>query len=294
MRKFAATDIEPAAAYFDRWGYAVFENAFDPEDDRRFWDAVEAAIQHNQQLTYSMYGQLYSGASVPLDGKKLPRIVDIESHAPETAPLMLAPLVTTFLKRLYKGLAPTCLQTLTYKYSSEQGAHADKLLVSPPQAPDYDRETLAAAWFALEASNAENGALIIYPGSHRVPKPDDSWNLQHNYRAYAEGLDALCRGAGCPPEMFQAAPGDILFWHADLVHAGGPITSDAPQPPTRKSLVCHYAALPIWRRSRDPQLLRVRYGDGTYFHKRAYLRPLRRSPINRFLGGPRIGRATER
>jgi ectoine hydroxylase-related dioxygenase (phytanoyl-CoA dioxygenase family) len=77
---------------------------------------------------------------------------------------MLAPVITRFLTRWYKGRRPTCLQTLTYKFSSEQGAHSDKKLVDPPQAYDYDRETLVASWFALEPSSLKNGALIIYPG----------------------------------------------------------------------------------------------------------------------------------
>jgi ectoine hydroxylase-related dioxygenase (phytanoyl-CoA dioxygenase family) len=236
-----------------------------------------------------MYGQIYTGTSVPLDGKKLPRIIDIESHVADAGRLMLAPVICKFLQRWYKGVAPTCLQTLTYKYSSEQGAHSDKLLVSPPQAYDYDRESLVASWFALEPSSRRNGALIIYPGSHRVPKPDLSWELENDYGAYARALDVLCRGHGCEPEVFEANAGDLLFWHGDLVHAGGPITSPEPEPPTRKSLVCHYAALAPDKESLDPAQLRVRYRGGSYFHKTAFLPKLKRSWFEPADAMPRVG-----
>lgn len=202
---------------------------------------------------------------------------------------MLAPVVTQFLKRWYDGEEPTCLQTLTYKYSSEQGAHSDKKLVAPPQADAYDRETLVASWFALEPSNLDNGALIVYPGSHALAKPDLTWEIENDYGAYVRALDTLCRENGCEPVTFEAELGDVLFWHGDLVHAGGPIMSQAADLPTRKSLVCHYAALPKTARSQDDVHLRVRYGGGSYFHKTAFLPRLTRSWFDRFTAGPRVG-----
>ena len=289
MLKYETSEIEAAAEYFDRWGYVVFKNATSPELAESFWEKVEDAVAYNENLTYTMYGQIYTGPEVPLDGKKLPRIVDIESHVPEARQLMLAPVVSSFLRRWYKGVAPTCLQTLTYKYSSEQGAHSDKKLVAPPHASDYDRETLIASWFALEPSSLKNGALIVYPGSHRIPKPALKWELLYDYGGYVNALDTLCREQGCEPEAFEAEQGDLLFWHGDLVHAGGPITSQDPDPPTRKSLVCHYAALRQWTRSRDAAHLRVRHGDGSYFHKQAFLPTVPRSPFDRFVSGPRVG-----
>jgi ectoine hydroxylase-related dioxygenase (phytanoyl-CoA dioxygenase family) len=288
MQKFDIGEVAQAVAYFDRWGYVVFRNAIEPGLADRFWSGVEEAIRSNENLTYTMYGKLYSGPSVPLDGKKLPRITDIESHVPEARALMLSPVVSDFLTRWYQGVAPTCLQTLTYKFSSEQGAHSDKKLVSPPQAPDYDRETLAAAWFALEPSSVENGALVIYPGSHRVPKPDLTWEVENDYGAYMRAMDTLCRENGCEPQAFEADAGDVLFWHSDFVHAGGPITSQASEPPTRKSLVCHYAKLDKQTASRDADHVRVPSGGGSYFHKRAFLPKQRASWLERLLGRARI------
>ncbi len=288
MKKFEVSEQAAAQQYFDAHGYVVFRRSFDPGLSERFWQKVEASIAHNANLTYSVHGQLYAGPDVPLEGKKLPRIIDIESHVPEARELMLGPAITQFLTRWYGGQSPTCLQTLTYKYSSEQGAHSDKKLVAPPHADTYDRETLTASWFALEPSNLENGALIVYPGSHKIPKPDLSWEIANDYGAYVRAIDALCRQHGSDPVVFEAELGDILFWHGDLVHAGGPIMSQAAETPTRKSLVCHYAAIPKQERSLDPAHLRVRYGAGSYFHKTAYLPRLSRSWFDRYTAGPRV------
>jgi hypothetical protein len=114
-----------------------------------------------------------------------------------------------------------------------------------------------------------------------------AWELEHDYAAYAGALDKLCRENGCEPEAFEAEVGDVLFWHGDLVHAGGPITSQDPEPPTRKSLVCHYAALAESTLSRDPAQQRLRYGRGYYFHKQAFLPMDWGSRFQRFLSGPR-------
>ena len=40
-------------------------------------------------------------------------------------------------------------------------------------------------------------------------------------------------------EVFIAKKGDILVWHANLIHGGLPVISPAP---TRKSMVIHYYA----------------------------------------------------
>lgn len=286
MIKFDVTETQAASAYFDRWGYVVFKDAIDPQLRAAFWDQVEAAIAGNADLTYSLYGKLYQGPEVPLEGRRLPRIVDIESHVSAARKLILSPVIGAFLRQQYKGAAPTCLQSLTYKYSSEQGAHSDKWLVAPPHAPAYDRETLIAAWFALESSDERNGALVIYPGSHRIPKPDLQKELASDYGAYMQALDTLGRENGCAPEAFHAAAGDILFWHGDLIHAGGQITAESAELPTRKSLVTHYASIPPRMPTGDDSYVRVRHAAGSYFHKRRFLPPLRRSLFDRFIGGP--------
>jgi ectoine hydroxylase-related dioxygenase (phytanoyl-CoA dioxygenase family) len=270
IRRFGVDQIEDAFKYYGEFGYCVFDNAFPVQLGEDFWSDVEHQISTNERLTYSWYGQLHEGRSVPLEGRRLPRIVDIESHSKYARELLLAPTISRFLQHLY-GEQPTCLQTLTYKFSSEQGAHSDKTLVTPPCAYDYDRETLAASWIALETSDESNGALIIYPGSHKRPKRGFYDGFDNDYGRYTEWLYQWLAEHGYEATAFQAKPGEILFWHGDFVHAGGPILATTEEPPTRKSLVCHYARIDPRTPSRDPRWTRIKIRGGSYFQKTSSL-----------------------
>lgn len=263
--RFAPNDIKAARAYFEEHGYVVLSRAVPVARLEAFWAGVERLIA-SDKLTYSVHGQIYTGADVPMEGRRLPRIIDIESHLPEARELMLCEPIDRFLRAWY-GAAPTCLQTLTYKYSSEQGAHSDKSLVGPPAAWDYDRETLAASWIAVEASDERNGALIVYPGSHKEAKRP----LQDfaDYQAYNDYVHAWLEERNIRPVVFRAEAGDILFWHADFFHAGGPITDPSDPAPTRRSLVCHYARLAPDTPSRVPEWRRAPAGPRRLFGERA-------------------------
>jgi ectoine hydroxylase-related dioxygenase (phytanoyl-CoA dioxygenase family) len=268
VKRFSINQIPEAVAHYNNHGYVVFADAFDLSDGVRFWNDVEHQIDVNERLTYSWYGQFYSGRNAPLEGKKLPRIIDIESHSDLALGLLMTPLISSFLSAVYLGVQPTCLQTLTYKFSSEQPAHSDKTLVAPPCAFDYDRDSLTAAWIALEASNERNGALVIYPGSHLGNKRGFYDGFDNNYGNYSAWLQDWCATNGLLAVTFHAEPGDILFWHGDFVHAGGPILeSGEGMPPTRKSLVCHYGRLEDGVPSRDARWTRQALPGGSYFRK---------------------------
>lgn len=266
VQRFQADQITDAICFFEEHGYVIIEKSINKEMLFKFWEDVENQINTNQKLTYSLHGKIYEGSDAPSDGKKLPRIIDIESHSAISRDLLLAPVISNFFTALH-GYQPTCLQTLTYKYSSEQHAHSDKSLVNPPCAHDYNRETLTASWIALEPADENNGALVIYPGSHKLPKRGFFDGFDNDYGAYTTWLYGWLAENGFTPSVFTAQPGDILFWHGDFVHAGGPIKSQYPITPTRKSLVCHYARIDISIPSRDPKWSRVAIPGGSYFQK---------------------------
>lgn len=267
VKKFDVDQVKDAFSYFQENGYVVFRNSFDVEEGERFWSDVENALNDGTPLKFSHYGTIYTNPDVPLEGFKIPRIIDAETHIESARKMMLHPIVRSFLREAYNGQEPTCLQTLTYKYSSEQGAHSDKSLVAPPYASSYDRESLTASWFAIEASDERNGALIIYPGSHRLKKRPIHDGFGDDYGAFVQHCIDVCSEAGCKPVSFRAEPGDVLFWHGDFVHAGGPILA-AHQQPTRRSLVCHYASIPDSKDSDDPSWERVPFEGASYFRAR--------------------------
>jgi ectoine hydroxylase-related dioxygenase (phytanoyl-CoA dioxygenase family) len=264
LQKFEPGEIEAAIEFFHSNGFVVFRNAVSPAIADAFWEEVEENVAHNPHLQFSMHGRIYTGRDLPENLRvMLPRIIDIQGHAALTVHLMFGRPIPDFLHALY-GTAPTCLQTLTYKFSSEQGAHSDCYLVSPPCVGDYNRRTLTAAWIPFEVSTTRNGALIVYPGSHKLAKKRLDTDFRDNYSEYVRYLNRLCITCGCPPQPYDAEVGDVLLWHGDLVHAGGPIQQQSPRP-TRRSLICHYGVVPANRPSLTPDWVRLKTPRGSYY-----------------------------
>jgi ectoine hydroxylase-related dioxygenase (phytanoyl-CoA dioxygenase family) len=256
-------DIGAAIEYFQANGYVIFRNVVPPPIATAFWADVEANVAHNPLVQFSLYGRIYLQRDLPDDLRTaVPRIIDIQGHVPLAVHLMFVDPIPEFLRALH-GAPPTWLQTLTCKFSSEQGAHSDYYLVSPPCVGDYNRGTLTAAWMPFEASSDRNGALVVYPGSHRLQKKRLDTDFDNEYGRYVDYLRDLCERSGSQPTTDDAEPGDLLFWHGDLVHAGGPIRQQSPRP-TRRSLVCHHATVPDSRPSMSPDWVRLRTLRGSY------------------------------
>lgn len=232
-------------AAFERDGYVILRGAVDPAQIDSFWEEVGRLQDSEPGLTYSQQGKIIrnedvlSGALEDVDASRL-RITCVENYSALAPDLMLHPAISGFLTAVY-GMRPACIQTLTYKYSSQQGTHSDKYLVSPRSVgANYDRDSLTAAWVACDEVSDENGALIIYPGSHKLEKKRLKEDFNGRYNDYVQYLEALCAEHGITPERFHAKKGDVLFWHGDFAHAGGPILNPDM---TRLSLVAHYARL---------------------------------------------------
>ena len=174
-------------------GYVILKNAITHEQIDEFWQSVDDNISNNTELTYARYDKIMRnsglGADISSEGN-VARIIDIEQHSLQARDLILHPNISGFLASYYEAL-PTAIQTLTYKYSSQQASHSDLHLVTPPTVGfNYYRESLAAAWVACEDSNEKNGALIIYPGSHKfLKKPLQFFN--NDYGTWVKYLDKL-------------------------------------------------------------------------------------------------------
>jgi ectoine hydroxylase-related dioxygenase (phytanoyl-CoA dioxygenase family) len=230
----------PDAARFADDGYIIFENAIAGDFlERARADLRQTIAEHHDNIEcvrYSQKGKMSDFNLADIFAEfNIVRITNVEQYSALFRELALSDVVRRFLGEVY-GAPPTLLQTLTYAYSSHQGEHSDLHLVSPPWAGPYRRDTLAAAWFALEDAGPENGALVIYPGSHKIAKRKlDEFASYGDYTAY---LRELMQSHGIAPKVFQAKAGDVLFWHGDFVHAGG-IASNRER--SRFSYVCHYA-----------------------------------------------------
>lgn len=132
-------------------------------------------------------------------------------------------------------------QTIHFMEGSEQRAHADFIhMTTEPQG------YLIATWTALEPVHADNGPLFYYPGSHRLPyitsedfdSGNTRWTLgKYRNEHYENKIEELIATHALPRKEFHAQPGDVLIWHANLLHGGSPIRKPGA---TRRSMVAHY------------------------------------------------------
>ena len=134
-------------------------------------------------------------------------------------------------------------QSLSFVQGSEQRAHSDSIHMTT-EPPGY----LIATWTALEDCAEDCGPLFYYPGSHHLPyvmTPDyDSGNTRltignNSNRRYEDKIESLIREHGLEKKTFLARRGDVLIWHANLLHGGSAIARPGA---TRRSIVCHYYA----------------------------------------------------
>ncbi len=131
--------------------------------------------------------------------------------------------------------------TINFIEGSEQRAHSDSIhMTTEPQG------YLIAAWTALDDCDTHNGPLFYYPKSHRLPylmsSDYDSGTSKlllgkDNNRQYENRIETLLKETQLEKEYFYAKKGDILLWHANLIHGGSPILQKGT---TRKSMVAHY------------------------------------------------------
>lgn len=212
---------------FLREGYLVLENFFPAADT----EALNAEVDH----------LLANGkAGFNFTGRKIFNLQEHSRLADER--FFRNPEITRLLSFLLgKPVIP--FQSLSFIQGSEQRAHSDSIhMATEPQG------YLIATWTALEDCSADAGALFYYPGSHRLPyvmTPDyPSGNTRftigaHSNRRYEDKIEALIREHHLEKQVFLAKRGDVLVWHANLLHGGGAITRPGA---TRRSFVCHYFA----------------------------------------------------
>ncbi len=134
-------------------------------------------------------------------------------------------------------------QTINFSHGSNQRAHSDSIHMTT-----YPLGYLIAVWIALEDTNLDNGPLFYYPGSHRLPYLlNEDFNEGANalrlgkkdYVDYEDRIEAVIAETKMEKEVFLARKGDILVWHANLIHGGLPVKDVTL---TRKSMVIHYYA----------------------------------------------------
>ncbi|HLW33107.1 MAG TPA: phytanoyl-CoA dioxygenase family protein [Aequorivita sp.] len=142
---------------------------------------------------------------------------------------------------LLMGTSIELFQSVNFLQGSEDPAHSDFIHMST-----YPYGYLLAVWIALEDIDMENGPLFFHPGSHKLPYIMNSqydhggnrWLLgKTNKKNYAQAIDKIIKEHHFETKTFTASKGDVLIWHANLLHGGTKIINPDR---TRKSMVMHY------------------------------------------------------
>lgn len=132
-------------------------------------------------------------------------------------------------------------QSINFTKGSEQEAHSDSIHMTT-----FPLGYLNGVWIALEEIHADNGPVYYYPGSHKFPyllnenydHGGDAFTIGENaYLRYEQEIAKRVEESGIQAVEYHAKPGDVLVWHANLIHGGKKMS---PGFDSRKSMVIHY------------------------------------------------------
>ena len=154
--------------------------------------------------------------------------------------LALEPVVLDLLRHLY-GREPFAFQTLNFAVGSEQHFHSDAVHFH-----SYPNGFMCGVWIALQDVQPESGPLIYFPGSHRLPylsarslglDRDVVMEEQHPQRFFEPSWQQAVNEHAFEKQQFLPKRGDLLIWHANLLHGGEPVQDKSSR---RWSQVNHY------------------------------------------------------
>lgn len=149
--------------------------------------------------------------------------------------IALSTYVLRALHQLY-GRKPRPFQTLNFPIGTEQKVHSDVIhFASDP--PTY----MCGVWVALEDIDLNNGALVYYPGSHKLPVV----TMEHvapgpgpeHYDLYEKYIEKMVKDLKLEPARAILRKGQALIWASNLLHGGG---THIDKSRTRHSQVTHY------------------------------------------------------
>jgi phytanoyl-CoA hydroxylase len=104
---------------------------------------------------------------------------------------------------------------------------------------------MVVASICLDDVGEDNGAVTYYTGSHTIPPyrfSDGRLNEKRDEMPQCqEYLQREIAARGLKTDEFRGKAGDVLLWHAQLLHGGTAIRDMAK---TRRSLVVHYWRVP--------------------------------------------------
>lgn len=219
VRAKAADALTTDQRYWREHGYLI-KNRFMPDD------LIDAYCRAYEKSGPWMYNKPY---------------LDV----PEMRALCLFPPLRALLEHLIGEPMGLCLN-LTGWFSSERNWHQDDYLNLP-----FVNCWYLAVWIALDDIHSDMGPLELVPGSHKWPvlrrekvlayaepneEQDPAWP-RTTERFVVPAVEQRIAETGAPIVQFLGKRGDILVWHAALMHRG---SLALRQGAVRKALIAHY------------------------------------------------------
>jgi phytanoyl-CoA hydroxylase len=252
--------------HFVERGYLTFDAGLPP----RVFDDLAADVERvwrerPADLAYSPAGPLrsFAYADPARDRRPSYRIADLYSHSAAARELYLWRPIFDYVERIL-GQPAVATQSLYFEFGSQQALHRDPVFVQTRPASH-----LVAAWVALEDISPDSGPLVYVPGSHRLPyyqfapgehRFDQSRYGERESQAMAEFDNEQVQAHGLGSESLLCPRGEVLLWHASLLHGGSPVADPAR---TRKSFVIHYSTLAGFKLRRQSLVELLPGPDGT-------------------------------
>jgi ectoine hydroxylase-related dioxygenase (phytanoyl-CoA dioxygenase family) len=201
-----------------------------------------------QQAFYEEHGYLILDPEIPpnvLDGAVADcaslyaendrRVQDAWKQSLNVKAIATAPKVLDILREFY-GRKPLPFQTLNFRYGTEQAVHSDTIHFNSMPAG-----FMVGVWVALEDMDMNNGPVVYYPGSQKIPEIDmkDVGVAAHSghYPHYVCYIMGVLKGAKLPPRYATIKKGQAFLWASNLLH-GGSAHKDPSR--SRHSQVTHY------------------------------------------------------
>ncbi len=271
-------DMREKLNFWRENGYVIFENAIAESQIDAFLRNFSDFQSNPEKFSTSVLVETPSKAEkkgefqakeVPSDILKAKgiKVNDFYNTSEIGKKIMLHPVIVGFLKAIFAD-TPIGMQSLNFTYGSQQPAHMDF-----PYVVSGIPSHLAAAWIALEDVTPDSGPLFYYAGSHKMKKFNWGNGIIYHVREsyytpvqFANWLEKNCQRNNYKKEVLLIKKGDVLIWHAALVHGGTVITNPEK---TRQSFVCHYStktALPAHRYAKEQRPTEYVFGDGICYH----------------------------
>ena len=233
--ELTGSDAE-ACRKWARDGYFIAKKLFDDAYLDEVWSIYEKAVEA---------GTIKLDAEKAAENDPYPgRFLNPHMNIPALDGMLKHDLLRHW-NELLLGRKNIPFQTITAHKGSQQKEHSDSIHMTT-----YPLGYLIAAWIAFEDIDEGSGPLIYYPGTHVLPYvfsctlgiPSGRYRqvgLKVYSETYEQAIQKIIADKKLRPAYFMAKKGDVLFWHANLIHGGSTRQNISL---SRKSLVCHYFA----------------------------------------------------